>query len=64
MVTRIVRLAWLCGCLALCSLPAAAQNTASQAEWISALRDGGYVIVFRHGATHQDQADTDPPQSG
>ncbi|MFZ1195722.1 MAG: hypothetical protein WAN49_09845, partial [Pseudolabrys sp.] len=25
-----------------------------------ALRDGGYVIVFRHGATYQDQADTDP----
>jgi hypothetical protein len=24
------------------------------------LRDGGYVIVFRHGATYQDQADTDP----
>src|SRR6058998_2061323 len=21
---------------------------------------GGYVIVFRHGATHADQADTDP----
>ena len=25
-----------------------------------ALRDGGHVIVFRHGATYQDQADTDP----
>jgi broad specificity phosphatase PhoE len=24
------------------------------------LRAGGYVIVFRHGATHNDQADTDP----
>jgi len=24
------------------------------------LRVGGYVIVFRHGATHTDQADTDP----
>jgi broad specificity phosphatase PhoE len=24
------------------------------------LRDGGYVIVFRHGATYQDQADTHP----
>jgi len=24
------------------------------------VRQGGYVIVFRHGATHQDQADTDP----
>ena len=60
MVTRIVRLAWLCASLALSSLPAAAQNTAPQADWINALRDGGYVIVFRHGATHQDQADTDP----
>jgi phosphohistidine phosphatase SixA len=60
MVTRIVRLAWLCASLALSSLPAAAQNTVPQGDWISALRDGGYVIVFRHGATHQDQADTDP----
>jgi phosphohistidine phosphatase SixA len=32
----------------------------AQAEWINAVRQGGYVIVFRHGATHQDQADTDP----
>ena len=24
------------------------------------MRDGGYVIVFRHGATYQDQAYTDP----
>ena len=32
----------------------------AQTEWINALRQGGYVIVFRHGATHQDQADTDP----
>jgi broad specificity phosphatase PhoE len=24
------------------------------------VRQGGHVIVFRHGATHQDQADTDP----
>ena len=24
------------------------------------LRAGGYVIVFRHGATHNDQSDTDP----
>jgi len=29
-------------------------------EWIGALRAGGHVIVFRHGATYQDQADTDP----
>jgi phosphohistidine phosphatase SixA len=32
----------------------------AQTEWIAALRGGGHVIVFRHGATHQDQADTDP----
>jgi phosphohistidine phosphatase SixA len=60
MVTRIVRLASLCVFLALLSLPAGSQPTPSQAEWINALRDGGHVIVFRHGATYQDQADTDP----
>jgi broad specificity phosphatase PhoE len=27
---------------------------------VEALRGGGYVIVVRHGATHPDQADTDP----
>src|SRR5262245_15782795 len=27
---------------------------------IPALRAGGNVIVLRHGATHADQADTDP----
>jgi phosphohistidine phosphatase SixA len=39
--------------------PAHAQR-ASDAEIIDALRAGGHVIVFRHGATHADQADTDP----
>ena len=39
------------------------QSARAQADWINALRQGGYVIVFRHGATHQDQADTDPLQS-
>lgn len=29
-------------------------------EAVKALRGGGHVIVFRHGATHTDQADTDP----
>jgi phosphohistidine phosphatase SixA len=32
----------------------------AQPEWVAALREGGHVIVFRHGATHPDQADTDP----
>jgi len=26
----------------------------------ASMRQGGYVIVFRHGATNRDQADTDP----
>jgi phosphohistidine phosphatase SixA len=43
-------------------LPGAAnsQPAASQPEWINALRQGGHIIVFRHGATYPDQADTDP----
>jgi len=45
---------------ALAWLFAAVPSAQSQNEWIAALRQGGYVIVFRHGATHQDQADTDP----
>ena len=36
------------------------QSAQAQAEWINAARQGGHVIVFRHGATHRDQADTDP----
>jgi hypothetical protein len=28
------------------------------------LRGGGYVIVFRHGGTHADPADTDPLNPG
>lgn len=32
----------------------------TEPEWLSALRSGGYVIVIRHGATHNDQADTNP----
>jgi broad specificity phosphatase PhoE len=29
-------------------------------DWIDGLKQGGYVIVVRHGATYPDQADTDP----
>src|SRR5262245_50621907 len=60
MVTRIIRMASLCALLTLLSPPAGSQPTSSPPEWINALRDGGYVIIFRHGATYQDQADTDP----
>jgi len=40
--------------------PAFAQQRASDTEIAEALRAGGHVIVFRHGATFADQADTDP----
>jgi phosphohistidine phosphatase SixA len=32
----------------------------ADARLVEALRSGGYVMVFRHGATQPDQADTDP----
>ncbi len=58
MVTSVARrtclLAFTAGAL-IAALPALAQP-----DWVTALRGGGYVIVMRHGATHQDQADTDP----
>src|SRR4029453_2804589 len=41
-------------------LAATERGAQAQAEWVNAVRQGGYVMVFRHGATHQDQADTDP----
>jgi phosphohistidine phosphatase SixA len=40
--------------------PAHAQIDPGLTEAVKALRGGGHVIVFRHGATHADQADTDP----
>ena len=36
------------------------QTAPSAADVVKLLRGGGYVIVVRHGATHADQADTDP----
>jgi hypothetical protein len=45
---------------AFCFLSASGPSALAQAEWIDAVRQGGHVIVFRHGATHRDQADTDP----
>jgi broad specificity phosphatase PhoE len=40
--------------------PGYAQSRPSDAELATLLRAGGFVIVIRHGATHPDQADTDP----
>ena len=41
-----------------------AQAPPSADDVLKLLRGGGYVIVFRHGATHADQADTDPLNLG
>jgi phosphohistidine phosphatase SixA len=40
--------------------PVVGQPRPSDADLVQALRAGGHVIVMRHGATHKDQADTDP----
>jgi phosphohistidine phosphatase SixA len=40
------------------------QASPSVGELLQMLRGGGYVIVFRHGATYPDQADTDPLNPG
>src|ERR1044072_7478326 len=56
----VIRLALFCALLALLPASGGSQPAPSPAEWIEALRQGGHVIVFRHGATHADQADTDP----
>jgi phosphohistidine phosphatase SixA len=37
-----------------------AQSSPPVGAILTLLRGGGYVVVFRHGATHADQADTDP----
>ena len=59
--TRRVVTASIIGFAALFStLPAAAQVKPGDAELVQALKAGGHVIVFRHGATFTNQADTDP----
>jgi phosphohistidine phosphatase SixA len=55
-----IRLSLLCALLGLLPIAANSQPAPSQAEWINDLRLGGYVIVFRHGATSSDQSSTDP----
>jgi broad specificity phosphatase PhoE len=44
----------------LIATPTYAQQRATDTDIAAALRAGGNVIVFRHGATFADQADTDP----
>jgi broad specificity phosphatase PhoE len=53
-----------CGSLVLMTVLAAitawAQDAATVQDILTKLRAGGHIIVVRHGATHADQADTDP----
>ena len=53
---RIARLVIVSLALALLPGPANSQTP----DWVDGLKQGGYVIVVRHGATYPDQADTDP----
>jgi len=46
------------------SPPTWGQPSPSVDDVLQMLRAGGYVIVVRHGATHPDQADTDPLNPG
>jgi broad specificity phosphatase PhoE len=57
---RTFRLASIGALLLVLSAPGAGQPAQTEPDWLQALRQGGHVIVFRHGATHADQADTDP----
>jgi phosphohistidine phosphatase SixA len=58
MLMHAIRLAGIAAML--WSLTTLGQAQSPATEWIPAVRGGGHVIVFRHGATHSDQADTDP----
>jgi broad specificity phosphatase PhoE len=49
----------LLSCAILACLPRNAAGQSSSTEWVNDLRLGGYVIVFRHGATVSDQSTTD-----
>jgi len=49
-----------CGLFALLPAAALAQPAGDDKALATALRNGGHVILVRHGATFPDQADTDP----
>lgn len=46
--------------LALCAATGVYAQSVDVKVLAERLKSGGHVIVFRHGATHRDQADTDP----
>jgi phosphohistidine phosphatase SixA len=51
---------WLAAVLLASIAVCAYAQTVDMKTLVGELRQGGYVIVFRHGATNRDQADTDP----
>ncbi len=59
-----MRLLWICLFALIVVAPAQAQIDPGLMQAVKALQGGGHVIVFRHGATHADQADTDPLNIG
>ena len=55
------RIIWLVtGFLTCLFLTCAYAQTVDMNALVAQMKQGGHVIVFRHGATHRDQADTDP----
>jgi phosphohistidine phosphatase SixA len=56
----MIRLFFVCLTALVLAAPARAQVDPGLLQAAKALQAGGHVIVFRHGATHTDQADTDP----
>jgi phosphohistidine phosphatase SixA len=51
---------WFVGVLACSILACAYAQTVDVKALAADMKQGGYVIVIRHGATNRDQADTDP----
>jgi phosphohistidine phosphatase SixA len=51
---------WFAALLTCSLVPCAYAQTADMKALLADMKRGGYVIVFRHGATYRDQADTDP----
>jgi broad specificity phosphatase PhoE len=57
----MVRVSLLAALLSLCTAAVAQEGWwAGERSLPGALQEGGYVIVFRHGATNREAADTDP----
>jgi len=51
---------WFAAVLSFFLAACACAQTVDVKALAAAMKEGGYVIVLRHGATNRDQADTDP----